>query len=237
MASGDSLGSIRSPLLPSIASLKVLRTKGCRSSGPEADDRIRLNPVFHSSRPQRGELEGCETQQKPGQLLSRSDCRHPVAEALPSLPETAGVNCCVRLRSNSERRLRYLGWRRLTSRMSNLRRWTSIVSSISPPTRWSLVKSKGLPRLRPNLRSFSRFLQSPQKATTACAVGADVALLKMNADFVLLSACNTAAGEKAVWRRCQVWHAHFSMQRRKITARVELGGRQRKYSSAYDQII
>jgi CHAT domain-containing protein len=40
----------------------------------------------------------------------------------------------------------------------------------------------------------------------------DVALLKMNADFVVLSACNTAAGRKPVRRRCQAWHADFSMQ-------------------------
>ena len=155
-------------VLPSIASLKVLRTKGGTLAGLKPMIGFG-DPVFHrTARNEARQKVANSTEAWPASIAAE---RLPTPSRLlrryphyPRLPMN-----CVRLRNNSERRLKISGLeRRLTSRMSNLRRWTSIELLISRPTRWSQVRSKGLPRLRLNLRSFSRFLQSPQKVMTAC---------------------------------------------------------------------
>ena len=76
--------------------------------------------------------------------------------------------------------------------MSSARRLATTASFTSPPT----ASSPATSRVSPNRHSLSAFRQQPSDLDDGLLTASEVAQLKLNADWVVLSACNTIAGDK-----------------------------------------
>src|ERR1700730_14539812 len=76
--------------------------------------------------------------------------------------------------------------------MCSARRLPITAWSILLPMRWSRATSKG----SASRRCFCLCQKKPNDFDDGLLTASEVAQLKLNADWVVLSACNTAAGEK-----------------------------------------
>jgi CHAT domain-containing protein/Tfp pilus assembly protein PilF len=183
-------------VLPSIASLKVLRTKGGTLAGLKPMIGFG-DPVFHRSarseaRKKVASLNRSLTSFYRGAIADTQS----LAEALPSLPETADELRAVAKELGASSEDIRLGE---AANVANVR--------LAPLDRYRVVYFATHALVAGEVERFAKakaepslVLSIPAKPTEGddgLLRASDVALLKMNADFVVLSACNTAAGEKA----------------------------------------
>jgi CHAT domain-containing protein len=183
-------------VLPSIASLKVLRTKGVAV----ADRKPMVgfgDPVFHRTarRDEKKKLASL------GKSLT-SFYRGPIAdtqslaEALPALPETAGELRAVAKELGAKPEDIRLGE---AANVANVKHTPLHNYRVVYFATHALVAGE-VERFAKVKAEPSLVLSIPAKPTEdddGLLRASDVATLKLNADFVVLSACNTAAGEKA----------------------------------------
>jgi CHAT domain-containing protein/Tfp pilus assembly protein PilF len=183
-------------VLPSIASLKVLRTK----SGTLAGLKPMIgfgDPVFHRT-------AGGETKKKIARVNASLTTfyrgaiadTHLLAEALPPLPETADELRAV---------AKELGASPEDIRLGEAVNVANV--KLAPLDKYRVVyfathalvagevERFAIAKAEPSL--VLSIPAKPSEGDDGLLRASDVALLKMNADFVVLSACNTAAGEKA----------------------------------------
>jgi CHAT domain-containing protein/tetratricopeptide (TPR) repeat protein len=183
-------------VLPSIASLKVLRTKGVAV----ADRKPMIgfgDPVFHR-------IARSDAKKKLATLSKSltSFYRGPIAdtqslaEALPALPETAGELRAVAKELGATSEDIRLGE---AANVPNVKHAPLHNYRVVYFATHALVAGE-VERFAKVKAEPSLVLSIPAKPTEdddGLLRASDVATLKLNADFVVLSACNTAAGEKA----------------------------------------
>ena len=128
--------------------------------------------------------------------MSVEDLRHQ-----PPLPETADELCAVaKTLGVPEARLDsavYLGERATVAKSRRCRQAASLparASFISPPMACSRAKPRCSLKTRPSPRCCSRRLPPASEEDNGLLTASEVAQLNLNADWVVMSACNTAAG-------------------------------------------
>lgn len=183
-------------VLPSIASLKVLRTNGVTLA--ERKPMIGFgDPVFHR-------IAQSDTKKKIAAVNKSLTSfyrgpiadTHSLAEALPSLPETAGELRAVAKELGATPEDIRLGE---AANVPNVKHAPLHNYRVVYFATHALVAGE-VERFAKVKAEPSLVLSIPAKPTEdddGLLRASDVATLKMNADFVVLSACNTAAGEKA----------------------------------------
>ena len=179
-------------VLPSIASMKVLRTKGTALVGLKPMIGFG-DPVFHRTARSgaRKKLTSLTSFYRGAIADTQS-----LAEALPSLPETAEELRAVAKELGASSEDLRLGE---AANVPNVKRVALDKYRVVYFATHALVAGE-VEKFAKVKAEPSLVLSIPAKPTEdddGLLRASAVALLKMNADFVVLSACNTAAGEKA----------------------------------------
>lgn len=183
-------------VLPSIASLKVLRAKSASLTGLKPmigfGDPIFQRTTRSDTRKRLASLNRSLTSFYRGAIADTQS----LAEALPSLPETADELRAVAKELGASSEDIRLGE---AANVPNVKR--------APLDKYRVVYFATHALVAGEVERFAKVKAEPSLVLSIPAKptedddgllrASDVALLKMNADFVVLSACNTAAGEKA----------------------------------------
>jgi CHAT domain-containing protein/Tfp pilus assembly protein PilF len=183
-------------VLPSIASLKVLRTKGGTLAGLKPMIGFG-DPVFHRTARNEASQKVAKLNRSLASFYRGAIAdTQSLAEALPSLPETADELRAV---------AKQLGASSEDIRLGEAANVPNV--KLAPLDKYRVVYFATHALVAGEVERFAKakaepslVLSIPAKPTEGddgLLRASDVALLKMNADFVVLSACNTAAGEKA----------------------------------------